>query len=524
MTELLVSNQDKKILTRILSKYPYQFYAYGSRVKGTARQYSDLDLCFQEEIPSYILVEIEEELEESDLPFTVELCLSLMTLTQPELLQELQKHLTADANKCHGCGDTFHTYKNFDYCANCAVNNSRYIARNSPYKQQKLTGLFLHKDVDYRTLLADMSNQYGEENLPDQEYLVEEIALEYYETGKKKKISACCKECKTKAPALREQRTKEVQKLIVAYQQVGESVKRLMITCCEIAITLAFTNLLSLAIFAGYTIHLKDRTLKLEQKNGKEQKQIDDLKREVEHNLDESDSELNNFNPSSSKVSCPSPQIEPTATPDNMTKEQLRQEIKEKVKPGVKPSQLKRSKSADNITSPTNKLETRVKELESNLSLLQKENQELKKAQAEPEIFYEASEDNPAELKARISELEDQILELRISKLKDFSEYQEAKKKVSAELESNIGYGVKEIERLETKLRTINKKRLELQEQLGQSQSEKARLEIKLLNAENKDREPIAPTSNCLSSPPLTHSQGTQTDLSDKQITNLIQQ
>ncbi|CAG8519335.1 16530_t:CDS:2 [Racocetra persica] len=46
-------------------------------------------------------------------------------------------------------------------------------------KQQKLTGLFLHKDVDYRTLLADMSNQYGEENLPDQEYLVEEIALEY---------------------------------------------------------------------------------------------------------------------------------------------------------------------------------------------------------------------------------------------------------------------------------------------------------------------------------------------------------
>ncbi|CAG8524274.1 646_t:CDS:1 [Cetraspora pellucida] len=127
----------------------------------------------------------------------------------------------------------------------------------------------------------------------------------------------------------------------------------------------------------------------------------------------------------------------------------------------------------------------------------------------EEEIFVDALEEiqsgettsivgdqNPAELKAQISQLEDQILELRISKLKDFSEYQEAKKKVSAELASNIDYGVKEIERLETKLRTINKKRLELQEQLGQSQSEKARLEIKLLNAENKDREPIAPTSN----------------------------
>ena len=55
-----------------------------------------------------------------------------------------------------------------------------------------------------------------------------------------------------------------------------------MITCCEIAICLAFTNLLSLAIFAGYTIKVSQRTLQLEAKNGKEQKQIDDLKKEVE--------------------------------------------------------------------------------------------------------------------------------------------------------------------------------------------------------------------------------------------------
>ena len=73
MANLLMSNQDKKILTQILSKYPYHFYAYGSRVKGTARKYSDLDLCYQEEIPSYVLVKIENELEESDLPFIVEL-------------------------------------------------------------------------------------------------------------------------------------------------------------------------------------------------------------------------------------------------------------------------------------------------------------------------------------------------------------------------------------------------------------------------------------------------------------------
>jgi hypothetical protein len=45
-------------------------------------------------------------------------------------------------------------------------------------KQQKLTGLFLHKDVDYRTLLGDVENQYYEaENQPDPEYLAEEISL-----------------------------------------------------------------------------------------------------------------------------------------------------------------------------------------------------------------------------------------------------------------------------------------------------------------------------------------------------------
>ena len=46
-------------------------------------------------------------------------------------------------------------------------------------KQNKLSGLFLHKDVDYRTLLNDMENQYAEEELPEKEYLAEEIACWY---------------------------------------------------------------------------------------------------------------------------------------------------------------------------------------------------------------------------------------------------------------------------------------------------------------------------------------------------------
>lgn len=45
-------------------------------------------------------------------------------------------------------------------------------------KHQELTGLFLHRDLDYRALLGDIENQY-QENLPSKESLAGEIALNY---------------------------------------------------------------------------------------------------------------------------------------------------------------------------------------------------------------------------------------------------------------------------------------------------------------------------------------------------------
>lgn len=47
-------------------------------------------------------------------------------------------------------------------------------------------------------------------------------------TGEKKKITACCKDCKANAPALNSQRDKELVKLITSYKQVGESLKKLL--------------------------------------------------------------------------------------------------------------------------------------------------------------------------------------------------------------------------------------------------------------------------------------------------------
>jgi hypothetical protein len=47
-------------------------------------------------------------------------------------------------------------------------------------------------------------------------------------TGKKKKITACCSDCKLNAPAITSQRTQEIKKLVVSYKQVGDSLAKLL--------------------------------------------------------------------------------------------------------------------------------------------------------------------------------------------------------------------------------------------------------------------------------------------------------
>src|SRR2546430_7500747 len=47
-------------------------------------------------------------------------------------------------------------------------------------RQNKLSGLFLGKDTDYRTLLTDIEDQYSDTNLPEAEQLAEEIAVNYF--------------------------------------------------------------------------------------------------------------------------------------------------------------------------------------------------------------------------------------------------------------------------------------------------------------------------------------------------------
>lgn len=73
MAKLKIEDRHLKIVLDILKKYPYDFYAFGSRAHGNPRKLSDLDLCYYDNIPLVIKAKIEENFENSNLPYTVDL-------------------------------------------------------------------------------------------------------------------------------------------------------------------------------------------------------------------------------------------------------------------------------------------------------------------------------------------------------------------------------------------------------------------------------------------------------------------
>lgn len=73
-----ISESQQQILQNVLTKHLPKntvAYAFGSRVKGTAREYSDLDLVLKspEAISILDLANLKEALAESDLPFRVDI-------------------------------------------------------------------------------------------------------------------------------------------------------------------------------------------------------------------------------------------------------------------------------------------------------------------------------------------------------------------------------------------------------------------------------------------------------------------
>ena len=52
---------------------PYTFYAFGSRARENPWKFSDLDLLVKEPLPWQVRSQLEEDFEESDLPFEVDM-------------------------------------------------------------------------------------------------------------------------------------------------------------------------------------------------------------------------------------------------------------------------------------------------------------------------------------------------------------------------------------------------------------------------------------------------------------------
>jgi predicted nucleotidyltransferase len=84
------SDPHAKIIKDILSQYPYPFFVFGSRVKGTHKEFSDLDLCYRVDIPDSVLANLLNDFEQSDLPFKVDI------IAWNRCSPEFQKHIEND--------------------------------------------------------------------------------------------------------------------------------------------------------------------------------------------------------------------------------------------------------------------------------------------------------------------------------------------------------------------------------------------------------------------------------------------
>jgi len=65
----------KSIIYRFLDPKEYQVFIFGSRATGKAKKYSDYDVGIwgKKPVPSHIIILIEEALEESDLPYRIDI-------------------------------------------------------------------------------------------------------------------------------------------------------------------------------------------------------------------------------------------------------------------------------------------------------------------------------------------------------------------------------------------------------------------------------------------------------------------
>lgn len=68
-----ITEKEEQIIKNILKNYPYEFFYYGSRVKGDYTKSSDLDILLKSDIEvlQNVIEEIENKFNESFIPYVV---------------------------------------------------------------------------------------------------------------------------------------------------------------------------------------------------------------------------------------------------------------------------------------------------------------------------------------------------------------------------------------------------------------------------------------------------------------------
>ncbi len=72
--KIYIEVDDYPILANLFQNLPCDVFVFGSRIKGTQRKFSDLDLCLKAKKPIDLatIAMLKEALSQSDLPFTVD--------------------------------------------------------------------------------------------------------------------------------------------------------------------------------------------------------------------------------------------------------------------------------------------------------------------------------------------------------------------------------------------------------------------------------------------------------------------
>lgn len=90
MSHIQMDEHHYQIVKKILNHYNVKTMIFGSRAKGTAKKFSDLDLVLLDPVEGRKLTSIKSDLEESNLPYKVDI------IQWNELDQNFQNHIKND--------------------------------------------------------------------------------------------------------------------------------------------------------------------------------------------------------------------------------------------------------------------------------------------------------------------------------------------------------------------------------------------------------------------------------------------